>query len=268
MGSTTWWDLIRDFFGLFFQNIRIHWRRKTDAAWNYLLKPRDWWTHSSDERWARWFYRNDRRFFSYQINPFYYKLGFFVDIDTRHGDSDGLHVSFCIPFLVALWLSFDFIKFRERNQYRFRIDNHSIGFNWGGNDCAPNREGVSWSFYWDYFKFIKSRETIETDPVAVTFKMPAQEGYPETNHGATIVRSTVVWSSQFWLFKWKKEFPGWEIRVPNPPIYEGKGENSWDCEPTGTYSSRIPDAYTLLLTTDDVIQNYIEGVRENRRRYG
>lgn len=94
------------------------------------------------------------------------------------------------------------------------------------------------------------------DPVPVKIVMP------EGPYDATVTSSVETWKRpRAW---WQRRMEGVEIELEHPPMYAGKGENSWDCDDDATYSITTRKVMSPL----EAAAYYREHVLEQRERYG
>lgn len=128
----------------------------------------------------------------------------------------------------------------------------------------------SWDKAWfvdDIFlgKYETKEEVVKTIHDLVV-DVPEQPGYSATQVklDVKIERFTRVYH-RFYVKDF--EFHRTEYTVTNPedaPMRQGKGENSWDCEPEKILGCSVPG----VLTDYEVKQKYLEQVVEERKRYG
>lgn len=124
-----------------------------------------------------------------------------------------------------------------------------------------------WGFYLGGAHFIdrqivsrifgkRAYERVDGEPVAVKIVMP------EGVYDATVTSTVETWKRpRAW---WKLRHDGVEIALEHPPMYAGKGENSWDCDDDATYSMTTRKDMSPL----EAAAYYREHVLEMRERYG
>jgi hypothetical protein len=107
---------------------------------------------------------------------------------------------------------------------------------------------------WIFGKEMREKEVLETKPIA--FEMDGRR-YDGT---WTLER----WHSErpFWPWEYRVSYAS-NIEVPHPPMFSGKGENSWDCGDDAIYGMGSRE-----LTPAKAVGEYIKRVLEYRERYG
>lgn len=90
---------------------------------------------------------------------------------------------------------------------------------------------------------------------------PVTIAMPEGAYTGTVRLFESIWTRPRW--PWPTRIRRAEVDVPNPPLFAGKGENSWDQDDDGIYSMTTPAA-----TVQEAIDAYRRSVLRNRERYG
>lgn len=116
-------------------------------------------------------------------------------------------------------------------------------------------KGIHWMFNWKEFLYGKweyKSEIIDNKRILVPM--------PEGNYPATVEIKKV---SRGYKRSKKQLTSNYQIDLDIPIPYEGKGENGWDCEEDGTYSSNI-----MANSLEEAIQNLVDSSLKYRVRYG
>lgn len=94
------------------------------------------------------------------------------------------------------------------------------------------------------------------EPVPVTIRMP------EGEYSGTCAIVLEQWKRP--RARWARRQVATDLQVPDPPMFAGKGENSYDLDDDGFYSSHSRTAKTV----EDAVRQYELSVLERRARYG
>lgn len=88
------------------------------------------------------------------------------------------------------------------------------------------------------------------------------DGQPDAGqvYPATVQHGVYVWSRPRWRTRVRRFT---EIKLEHPPMFAGKGENSWDCDDDCFYSSSGPRQ-----TTEEAVRDYVASVVDQREKYG
>lgn len=97
----------------------------------------------------------------------------------------------------------------------------------------------------------------------VTAEIPIE---PDNSLGMHYIASFMAerhtwWRSHFPMFKKVHHYI--DIRLDNPPMHQGKGENSWDLDDDGIFGMGVPGT-----SIEEAIAGYQEAVRRDRKKYG
>ena len=187
----------------------------------YILYYRFWWT-----LWDSFQISGDFNFFD---------KSFAVVIATGRRMFQ-IHIA--LPFILSFWLTFGHPHSDDEDSLDTGIKIHNWALWWeffrdpmGGWSSKTPRWRAG-SFHIDDFLFgkaVHSSEVLEEREITVPM--------PEKAYAGIATRTMDRWKYPRWF---TKELMRVEIEVKEGIPHEGKGENSYDCGPTATYSSMVP----------------------------
>lgn len=190
-------------------------------------------------------------------------LGF---ADPAVGD-DAVKLNIAIPFLLSLWFTISGLPIVKRlpgvawHYGEWGTGEREIGFAihdatfwvypWiNRSNCSP------WAFHFDDFIRGRAKYSIqEYETGEVTLSLP------ESDYDATYRLYRAEWKRPRW--PWPLVIQRGEIEVEGGVPIPGKGENSWDCEDTCTYSLTCP-----AQTKEELVDKFVAGIVERREKYG
>lgn len=107
---------------------------------------------------------------------------------------------------------------------------------------------------WLFGREHREKTIIETKPIVVELDGRRYEGTWSLEHWQT-TRDRWPWPYAVWV--------GSDIRMPHPPQFAGKGENSWDCGDDGIYGMG-----SRATSPAEAVGEYVKAVLQSRERYG
>jgi hypothetical protein len=89
---------------------------------------------------------------------------------------------------------------------------------------------------------------------------------PDNSHGYHYIGQFMLEEHRWWRSyfpRHKRVHRYVDIRVDEPPMHAGKGENSYDLDDDGIFGMGVP-----CETVEEAIKGYQEAVDRNRKKYG
>lgn len=153
------------------------------------------------------------------------------------------------------------------NMVSYYRDERDRGGDVGFVTYAMMRNG--WSFYlggshvWERqvaSRLLGKRDylRVERDPVTLVFQMPGHDAEYE----AVLTPQVETWQRRRALWGGMRR-EGYDVAVKRPPMFQGKGENSWDCGDDGIFGMTVE-----CRTPEEAVAGYIKAVERQRAKYG
>lgn len=213
-----------------------------------------------------------------------------LQLEVGSGDCNN-GISLWIAFgLISLHLTLENVLPKSFIEWGYR---KALGTEWMGYEYMawPRKIGVQffektfmfdvwdWDAGWDHRQpkwmsfsfcpadFILGKQEYKSEPLP-GFRLgkdpwpkPAGVLMPEGVYPVTVVLTEATWKRPRWPFPLKVRRA--EIECLRPIPKPGKGENSWDCDDTATYSMTCPAS-----TVEEAVQSLRESVLRDRERHG
>lgn len=188
---------------------------------------------------------------------------------------DAILIHVAIPFVLNFYFGVEraaWVKRLPGIGRGWQDSNREIGFSWYDGYLMLSlwcRNGNEWSRgdRWWHFKqpimlnpadFFLGRDKYSDEPLEsgeIEFSLP------ESDYIATYRLFCSTWKRPRWP-RPRRLLRG-EIGVEGGVPIPGKGENSWDCDDTVTYSLTCP-----ATTKEELVAKFIEGIEKRRQKYG
>ena len=196
-----------------------------------------------------------------------------LELDLNGGGHSVL-LSIAFPVLGSLYISFSaleatrylqrFFGYYERNYGFYTCSSHISAF---FNICQEDTSrGWDANFFLSWERLLKGKDSYD-EPRVIETKTIQKQTLPFSGYESQIVTLTISRIKyRITYSRWfSREFYKYEL-VPDILSYHaGKGENSWDCEPSATSSLSIPAENWSFEQAADLFINH---VNESRQRYG
>lgn len=247
-------------------------------SWQNLKNDEKRHTHGLHGRgWLHWPSRNgwidSSLSFEWHTGSPVHLFGFIIDV-TR--DEDPVSVAlYCWPcsFYVSVesrfvrWLAPHLVgpKWSDERTISVTVNTHDLGtirWNLWTPDSSWSSKTPKWRNghwcpvdslcgRWDYKNVVLSTEARAIE-------------LPEGSYAAEISMEAPTWTRRRRLFRWwVRRVSRATIEVKDPPMFAGKGENSYDLDDDCIYSMSCPAE-----SVDEAVQKYRDAVLKSRKKYG
>ena len=214
-------------------------------------------------------------------------------------DEDDIQFHIGIPYLLSFWLSFEDLPLLDRIPYKWRRNwgyQTSIKFfegslwvhflhaeAWGSKHGTFGKWLPSWisivisrgykeykgvGFYVVFAldqlllgKMKHERVFLWEKPITAEIPIEPDNSLGMHYTGTFMAERHTWWRSHFPIFKRVHYYVN--IHVENPPMHQGKGENSYDLDDDGIFGMGVPGT-----TIEKGIAGYQDAVKRDRKKYG
>lgn len=204
-----------------------------------------------------------------------------LELHLRDDFEGTVGVSLSIPFIASLHVSYDCAPSRwltklvgkhcERNYGFYSCDSHTcLNFHHDQMDSGNNRAWYSWDYFICHERLLKGKSTTEkVERPSQTIERSIDGKRCGCDYGDQTVLLTVTpvdyvtTYSRWWDFSFRR----WDVSSNENIWRAGKGENSWDCEPTtvGEISFGTDNNITSYEQAADL---FVKEVYQQRAKYG